>query len=348
MNLELSEEQGLIRDTARGFAERVLAPRAAARDASSAFPVEELAELAKLGLLGVNVPAALGGSEAGVVAYALAIMELARADASVAVAVAVSNMVAELIAKVGTPEQAQAWVPALVAGKRVVGAFALSEPQAGSDPSAIASVARPTDRGFALTGTKQWITSGTHAGLFLVWARSDEVPGSRGLSVFMVPSGTPGLTVGRSEDKMGLRGSSTVQLHLEDCEVPASSMLGGRGGGFKLAMLALDGGRIGIASQATGVATAALEAAIAYAKQRIQFGVPLAKHQAIQMMLADMAVDVASSRLLALRAAWLKETGAVYQRAAAIAKLHASERAWKVCDRAVSYTHLTLPTSDLV
>ena len=331
MNFELTEEQALIQRTARDFATRVLAPRATARDENEIFPVEELRALADLGLLGVNVPAAYGGAEAGVVAYALAMIEIARADASVAVAMSVTNMAAEIICKWGNEAQRREHVPKLVGGPYLCGAFALSEPQAGSDPASLAATATRTSNGYRLRGTKQWITSGSRAGLLIVWART----GEQGLGAFLVPRATPGVSTGKPEDKMGLRGSATVQVILDDVEVGADALLGNEGDGFKVAMTALDGGRIGIGAQACGIATAALEAARTYAGQRIQFDVPLAEHQAIQIMLADMKTQLDAARLLVLRAAWLKEQGRPFTREASIAKLYASERASKICDAAL-------------
>jgi len=222
IDFELNDEQQLVRETARGFAERELAPRAAARDRSGQFPVEELRALAGLGLLGVNIPEALGGAQAGVVAYSLAMTEVARADASVAVAMAVTNMVGEVIVRFGTEAQKRELVPLLTSGAAVAGAFGLSEPQAGSDPGAMATTARREGDGWRLDGNKQWITSGDRAGVVIVWARTggeataekvaDTSKGSRGISAFIVPGGTPGLSAGKHEDKMGLRGSSTVPL----------------------------------------------------------------------------------------------------------------------------------------
>jgi hypothetical protein len=335
MDFELTDEQILIQRTARDFATRVLEPRAAARDRDETFPVAELGELARLGLLGVNVPQALGGAEAGAMALPLVIMELARADASVAVAVSVSNMAAELIGQWGSEAQRRAHIPRLASGELVVGAFALSEPQAGSDPASMTTLATRTPSGYRLRGQKQWITSATHAGLLVVWAKTNPTAGPKGLSAFLLPRGAPGLTVGRPEDKMGLRGSSTVPLSLDDVEVGEDALLGREGDGMKIAMTALDGGRIGIASQAIGVATAAIDAAVRYAKERIQFGAPIAKLQAIQAMLADMATARDAARLLALRAAYLKQAGLPFTREASIAKLYATERAWEICDQAV-------------
>ncbi|MBK9029961.1 MAG: acyl-CoA dehydrogenase family protein [Myxococcales bacterium] len=335
MQLEPTEEQRLIQRTAREFAERRLAPGAAARDRDGTFPLAELRELGQLGLLGVNVPEALGGAAAGTIAYVLALQELARVDASVAVAVSVTNMVAELIAAVGTPAQRQAYVPGVVSGASVCGAFALSEPQAGSDPSAMRTVAERVDGGYRLRGTKQWITSGDHAGVLVVWAMTDLSAGHKGITAFLVRGGAPGLVVGRLEDKMGLHGSSTAQLVLDGVEVSDADVLGGVGGGFRLAMMALDGGRIGIASQAVGIARGALEAACRYAGEREQFGVTLWKHQAIGNMLADAATWLDAAHLLILRAASAKEAGLPFSDHAAMAKLYATEQAGKICDIAL-------------
>ncbi|MBI4511726.1 MAG: acyl-CoA dehydrogenase family protein [Deltaproteobacteria bacterium] len=335
MNFDLTEEQALIAKSARDFAARVLAPRAADRDVTGRFPVEELQELASLGLLGVTVPGAFGGSEAGTMAYSLAMTEIARADASVSVAMAVTNMAAELICRWGTETQKKAHVPKLVGGPYLCGAFALSEPQSGSDAAAMKTTATPAPGGYRIAGTKQWITSGTHAGLFVIWAKTNPGAASRGISAFLVEKGTPGLTVGKAEEKMGLHGSSTVQLHLEDLFVPEDQRLGREGDGFRIAMTALDGGRIGIASQALGIATAALEQSARYASERVQFGVPLAEHQAIRFMLADMSTALEASRLLTWRAAFLKDQGLPFTREAAMAKLYSTEAATRACDSAI-------------
>jgi alkylation response protein AidB-like acyl-CoA dehydrogenase len=336
MELALSEEQLLVQRTARDFAERVLAPKAAARDVSGEFPVSELRELGKLGLLGVNVPEELGGAGAGVVAYSLALQELARVDASVAVAVSVTNMVAELITTQGTPELAQQWVPRLVSGELVAGAFGLSEPEAGSDAGAMRTTATKTANGWRLDGTKQWITSGDHAGVMVVWATSGEPSAKHaGMSAFVVPGKAKGLTVARLEEKMGLHGSSTAQLVLEGVEVPDEAMLGPVGRGFALAMMALDGGRIGIASQAVGIARGALEAATRYATERQTFGQAIIKHQAVGNMLADAATWLEAANWMTLRAASTKEQKLPFSQHAAMAKLFATEHAWKICDIAL-------------
>jgi alkylation response protein AidB-like acyl-CoA dehydrogenase len=335
MDFQLSEDQALIQGTAREFAQKELAPRAAARDRSGAFPVEELKQLGRLGLLGVNVPEEVGGAAAGVVAYSLAMQEIAAADASVSVAMAVTNMVGEVICKFGTDEQKRRWVPRLTSGDAIAGAFALSEPQAGSDPASMTTTAKRTASGWRLDGAKQWITSGDRAGVLIVWAKNDPQAGGRGISAFIVDGGAHGLTAGRHEDKMGLRGSSTVPLVLDGCEVGEDALLGKPGGGMTVALTALDGGRIGIASQALGIGRAALDAAVAYAKERRQFGRPIAENQALQFMLADRASELEAAQLLTMRAALGKERGGAFSREASMAKLYATEAAWRACDTAV-------------
>lgn len=334
MDFQLTETQTLVRDTARAFAERVLRPNAAAFERAESIPAAVLSEMAELGLMGVNVPAALGGAEAGAVAYALAMMEIARGCASTAVTMAVNNMVAEVINAFGTEAQRQRHVAAIASGQYRAASFALSEPGAGSDPGSIATTATREGDRWVIRGAKQWITSGDVAGVFVVWARTGG-PGTAGLSAFLVEAGTPGLRVGRHEDKMGLRASSTVPLTFDDCAVPLDALLGVEGGGFKIAMMALDGGRIGIGAQSVGVAQAAHEEAVAYAKERQQFGKPIAEFQAIQWMLADNKVDLDASRLLVLRAASGKESGQRFSEEASVAKLFASEAAWRVVNRAV-------------
>jgi alkylation response protein AidB-like acyl-CoA dehydrogenase len=335
MDFAFTEEQLLVQRTARDFADRVLAPKAAARDESCEFPVAELAELAKLGMLAIAIPEELGGAGLGTIAYSLALSELARGDASVAVAVSVTNMVGELIWRQGTPEQQRRWVPPLASGELVSGAFALSEADAGSDPAAMRTVATKTARGWRITGTKQWITTGDHAGVMVLWAKTDPDAGHRGMSAFIVPGKAPGLSVARLEDKLGLRASSTAALVLDGVEVGDDALLGQLGQGFALAMMALDGGRIGIASQACGIARGALDAAIAYAKDRVTFGQPIIKHQAIGALLADAATWLEAATLMTLRAAHAKQSGKPFSQVAAMAKLFASEHAWKICDIAL-------------
>ena len=341
MDFHPTEEQLLVQRTAREYAERVLMPKAAARDVSCEFPVAELAELGKLGLLAIAVPEELGGAGAGIVAYSLVMQEIAHGDASVAVAVSVTNMVGELIARNGTPEQQAKWNPRLASGELCAGAFVLSEPDAGSDAAAMRTRAERTAHGWRITGTKQWISTGDHAGVMIVWAVTDPSAGHKGITAFIVPgpgrdqTKVPGLTIAKLEDKLGLHASSTAQLVLDGVEVGDDAVLGAPGRGFALALTALDGGRIGIASQAIGIARGALEAAIRYAKDRVTFGQPIIKHQAVSNMLADASTWLDAATLLTLRAAFLKESGQPFSRQAAMAKLFASEHAWKICDIAL-------------
>jgi alkylation response protein AidB-like acyl-CoA dehydrogenase len=335
MDFAPTEEQLLVQRTARDAAERILLPKAAARDVSGEFPVAELKELAALGLLGVAIPEDLGGSGMGAVAYSLAMMELGRGDASVAVAVSVTNMVAELIAANATPELAKQWVPRIVSGELVAGAFGLSEPESGSDAAAMRTTAVKSGSTWRISGSKQWITSGDHAGAIIVWAVTEPGAGHKGITAFVVPGKAKGLTVARLEDKLGLHGSSTAQLVLEDVEVGEDQILAQPGGGFALAMMALDGGRIGISAQAIGIARAALDESVRYARDRKQFGQAIIKHQAIGNMLADAATWLDAATLMTLRAAATKEAKQSFSQHAAMAKLFATERAWQICDIAL-------------
>lgn len=340
MDFVPTEQQQLAQRTARDFADRVLVPRAAQRDASGEFPLGELRELGKLGLLAVAVPEALGGAGLGAVAYSLALQEIAQADASVAVAMSVTNMVAELIASVGSSEQ-RMWATRIAAGEIPVAAFALSEADAGSDPGGIRTRATKTPTGWRIDGAKQWITSGDRAGVMVVWALSDggdaaAAPESqRAISAFIVDGTARGVTVSRLEDKLGLHGSSTAQLVFDGVEVGDDALLGTPGRGFSLAMMALDSGRIGIASQAVGIARGALAAAVRYAGERQTFGQPIIKHQAIANMIADAATWLDAASLMTLRAAVVKEQGQPFSQAAAMAKLFATEHAWRICDIAL-------------
>jgi alkylation response protein AidB-like acyl-CoA dehydrogenase len=334
MDIQPNETQALVARTARDFAERVIVPVASELDRDERYPHEILRGLAELGLMGVNIPESLGGSEAGAVSYSLAMMEIARACGSTAVLMAVTNMVGEVINKFGSEAQRNKYNPRLCSGEYVAGSFALSEPEAGSDPGSMRTVAERTSAGWVIRGQKQWITSGTYAGIFVVWARTGG-PGTRGLSAFLVEGGTKGLIPGKPEDKLGLRASNTVPLTFDDCEIPEDALLGNEGEGFKIAMMALDGGRIGIASQSVGIGTAALERATQYAKERKQFGKPIGEFQALQWTLADCRTELDAARLLALRAAWLKDSKKPFSTEAAMAKLYASETANRVCQKAL-------------
>jgi hypothetical protein len=335
VDLEGTEVQLAVAATARRFALERAGPAAAEADRSGRFPEELIRELGQLGLLAVNIPAAHGGSDAGAVAYAMAVMEVARADCSLAVTMAVTNMVGETIARFGTEEQKARCLPRLASGEWLAGSFGLSEPQAGSDPNSMSTRADPKGGRWVLNGTKQWITSGDRAGVVIVWARTDIGAGNRGITAFLVEGGTPGLVVGRHEEKMGIRSSSTVSLTFEDCEVPASAVLGDLGHGLRVALAALDGGRIGIASQATGTIRAALDASARYARERKAFGKPIADFQAIAFALADMRTTHEAARLMTLRAAALKEAGLPFGQEAAMAKLFASEAAQVAASKAV-------------
>ena len=332
MHIEPTETQALVAKTARDYAERTLKPLAATLDREERFPLAQLRELADLGMMGVNVPAELGGAEAGAVAYSLAMTEIARGCASTAVTMAVTNMVAEVITRFGTEAQRERHVPKITSGDYVAGAFALSEPEAGSDPGSMRTTAEKVPGGYVLRGQKQWITSGAHAGVVVVWARTGG-PGTKGLSAFLVEGGTPGMKAGKHEDKLGLRASNTVPITFDDCAVTEDALLGGEGGGFKIAMMALDGGRIGIASQALGIATAALDEAADYARNRKQFGKPIGDFQGVKWPLADSRTELDAARLLALRAAWLKQEGRPFSREAAMAKLFSSEAANRIVSR---------------
>lgn len=338
MDLTLDETQSMVQKTAREYATRVIMPEAAAIDREERFPRAILKGLAELGLMAVNVPQELGGAGAGVVAYALAMQEVARACASTAVTMAVTNMVGEVIATFGSEEQKKRYNPKLASGEYAAGAFALSEPGAGSDPGGMSTTATRDGDSWVLDGQKQWITSGAHAGVMVVWARTGDrttLPGTRGISCFLVEGGTPGLIIGKAEDKMGIRGSNTVSLTFDGCRIPASALLGELSSGFRIAMMALDGGRIGISSQAIGIARAALEESVQYARDRKQFDKPISEFQGTQWKLADMGTELDAAHLLAMRAAWLKEHRRPFSREASMAKVFATEAACRICNKAV-------------
>jgi len=325
MDFDLSEEQLLIQRTARDVAERVLAPRAAARDVSGEFPVAELRELGQLGLLGIAVPEQYGGAGLDNVSYALAMEEVSRACASTGVIMSVNNsLVCDPILRFATEAQKQQWLVPLASGK-MLGCFALSEPEAGSDAAAQKTVAERDGNDWVINGTKNWITNGPVADVCVLFTMNDRAAGHRGITAFILPMKTKGVRCGPPDDKMGIRGSKSSQIYLDDVRLPDDAVLGEVGGGFRVAMSTLDGGRIGIAAQAIGIARAALEDALAYAQQRRTFGKPIAQHQAIQFKLADMATEIDAARLLALRAAWLKDHKHPYGKEASMAKLYASD-----------------------
>jgi alkylation response protein AidB-like acyl-CoA dehydrogenase len=334
MEFTLSEEQILIRDMARDFAKNELEPNAGRWDQERLFPTDVIRKMAELGLSGVNIPEELGGAAAGPVALSLAITEIAKGCASCAVTMSVTNMVCEVIDKFGTEAQRRAYCPRITSGEYVAGAFCLSEAGAGSDAGSMKTTAVKRGDRWILNGEKMWISAGEFAGVHVVWARTGG-KGAGGVSCFLVEGGTPGLKIGRQEDKMGLRASHTVSVLFEECEIPETALLGELNAGFKVAMMALDGGRIGIASQALGIGLAAQEAATAYAKERVQFGQPIGGFQAIQWMLADDETELEAARLLTMRAAWLKENGRPFTREASMAKTYSTEAAWRACDNAL-------------
>jgi alkylation response protein AidB-like acyl-CoA dehydrogenase len=336
MDFDLTETQTAVVAAARAIAREVVAPAAREGDRSGRFPTAIIRQLGEAGLLAINVPEELGGAGAGPVAYALAMMEIAAADCAVSVTMAVTNMVGETIARYGTPAQRQRCCPKLASAEWLAGSFALSEPSAGSDPASLSNRAERRGERWVLNGEKQWITSGDVAGVMVVWARSDAAEkGKRGITAFLVEAGAPGLHVGRHEQKMGIRASSTVALTFEDCAIPDEAVLGEVGDGLKIAMAALDGGRTGIAAQATGTIRAALEASTRYVLDRRAFGQPIAGFQALRFMLADMQTEHDAARLLTLRAAALKAAGRPFSREAAMAKLFASEASQRAVSRAV-------------
>ncbi|MDR1242364.1 MAG: acyl-CoA dehydrogenase [Deltaproteobacteria bacterium] len=331
----LTEDQLLIKNMAREFAENEVRPIASAIDKEHRFPSESLPRMAELGIFGLTVPEEFGGSGGDVTSYILVIEELARVSATHAVILSVHISVCSLpILQFGTDAQKKKYLPDLACGK-TLGAFAITEAGAGSDASGQTTSAVRKGSGYILNGTKIFITNGGYADVFLIMAVTDKDKGMRGLTTFIVEKNFPGFTVGQAEEKMGICGSSTTEIILKDCVVPADNVLGGENNGFKVAMGALDGGRISIAAEGVGLAQGALEAAIDYAKQRVQFGKPIAANQGIQWMLADMALEVEAARLLTYNAARMKEQHLNYSKQAAMAKLHAAQTAMDVTTKAV-------------
>ncbi len=335
MEFALTEEQKMVQDMVRRFAENEIMPVAEEIDRTERFPAETLRSMAELGLMSMLVPAEAGGTGMGAVAYSLALMEIARACMSHAVTTSVTNMVCEGIYRFGTPEQQARYIPRIASGEYLAGAFALTEPNAGSDAGSLRATAERVGDEYVINGTKVFITSGTYAGVVMVAAKTDREAGKRGISVFLVEQGTPGMKVTRKEEKMGQRGSDTVELVFEDCRIPAANRLGNEGDGFKIMLASLDGGRIGIASNSCGLARAAVESARDYARERHQFGQPIANFQAIQWKLADMATQLDAATLLTLRAAQKKEQGGAYTQEASMAKVYATEMAQRVAREAI-------------
>ncbi|WIO73809.1 acyl-CoA dehydrogenase family protein [Porticoccaceae bacterium LTM1] len=334
MNFSLTEEQQMIQDMARQFAEAELAPVSAELDETGdrALFLGKLQQLAELGFMGLNINAQYGGVEAGSVAFSLAITELARGCASTAVTVSVTNMVAEVIQTIGSDEQKERYLPKLCSGEYRAGAFCLTEPNAGSDPASMRTKAVREGDEWVLNGSKIFITSAEYAGVFVVWAVTDpNAAKGKGISCFLVEEGTPGLVIGKAEEKMGQKASVTNEVLFDNCRIPASAMMGKENDGFRIAVAELAGGRIGIGSLALGVGLAAMDYARSYLLQRNQFGRPLADFQGLQWMLADRYTELEAARLLLMQAADLKQRGQPFASQASMAKLFATEKGNDAC-----------------
>ncbi len=338
MNLDLNEEQKLIQQTAREFAEGELAPVAAQLDQGGDQQpfFDNLQQLAELGFMGLNVREEYGGAETGVVAFSVALTEIARACASTAVTLSVSNMVCELIQAVGNEEQRQQYIPRICSGEYPAGAFALTEVGAGSDPAGMATSAVLDGNEWVLNGSKVFITSAPYSGVFVVWAVTDkEAKKGKGISCFLVERGTPGLSIGKKEEKMGQHASATNEVTFSDCRIPQTALMGKLNDGFRIAVGELAGGRIGIGSLALGVGLAAIDCATSYSLERKQFDHKLADFQSTQWKIADIYTELEAARLLLMNAAFQKEQGRSFARAASMAKLFATESANRACYEAI-------------
>ena len=335
MNFRLTEEQVLLRRTVREFAEKEIAPRSRAMDASQEFPRDLMSKLGAMGMLGVFFPTELGGAGMGIPEYALVIEEIARVDAAIALSVAAHNsLCSNHIFMAGSQEQKRRYLVPLARGQKI-GAWSLTEPTAGSDAGGTRTTAVRDGDHWVLNGSKTFATHGSVGEIAVVFAVTDRSRDKHGISAFILEKGMPGFRPGRKEDKMGCRASDTAEIVMDNCRVPQAQMLGGEGEGFVDALRILDGGRIGIAALATGIAQGALEQAIAYARTRQQFGQAISGFQAVQWMIADSAVEIDAARLLVRRAAAMRQAGEDVNMASAMAKLYASEMALRVVDRAV-------------
>ncbi|HEY0246208.1 MAG TPA: acyl-CoA dehydrogenase [Mucilaginibacter sp.] len=335
MNFELSEEQIMIRQAARDFAQKELLPGVIERDEHQKFPAEQIKMLGELGFLGMMVSPKYGGSGMDAISYVLVMEELSKIDASASVVVSVNNsLICYGLEKYGNEEQKQKFLVPLAKGEKI-GAFCLSEPEAGSDATSQKTTAIDMGDHYLLNGTKNWITNGSSASTYIVMAQTDASKRHHGINALIVEKGMEGFTVGAKENKLGIRGSDTHSLHFTDVKVPKENRIGEEGFGFKFAMTTLEGGRIGIASQALGIASGAYELALNYSKERRAFGKTLADLQSTQFKLADMATEIEASRLLCLKAAWLKDQGLPYAQASSMAKLFASQTAMKTTVEAV-------------
>ena len=335
MDFGLDEQQQMIRKMAREFAEKEIKPVAAENDEKASFPTEIIQKLGELGFMGMMVPEEYDGAAMDAISYAIAVEEISRADASTGVTMSVNNsLCCQPILDYGNEDQKKTYLPPLATGEKL-GAFSITEPDAGSDAGNVQTTAVADGDHYVVNGTKVFVTNGGKADVIVLFAATDRAAGARGISAFIVEKGMPGFSVGKKEDKMGMRSSSTSELIFEDCKVPKANLLGSEGMGFKIALATLDGGRIGIAAQAVGIGQACLEAAVAYSKQRKQFGKTICQFQAIQWILANISTDVEAARFLTYRAAFLKEKGARFTKEAAEAKLFASEAAVRAAINAV-------------
>ena len=335
MNFELSEEHKMIRDAARDFAQNELLPGVIERDENQAFPHEQIKKMGELGFMGMMVSPEYGGGGMDTVSYVLAMEEISKIDASASVVMSVNNsLVCWGLEKFGNEEQKQKYLKPLATGE-IIGAFCLSEPEAGSDATSQKTTAKDMGDHYLLNGTKNWITNGNNASIYIVIAQTDIEKGHRGINALIIEKGMDGFVVGPKENKLGIRGSDTHSLMFTDVKVPKENRIGEDGFGFKFAMKTLSGGRIGIAAQALGVASGALELALQYSKERKSFGKPICKHQAIAFKLADMATEIEAARLLCLRAAWHKDMGLDFSESSAMAKLFSAEKAMRITTEAV-------------
>jgi butyryl-CoA dehydrogenase len=335
MDFELSEEHQLVQSTVHEWAASRLLPLAAEMDRTASYPPELIRELGDLGLMGVFIPEGYGGGGMDTISYCLALEEIARAEAALAAVLSVNNSLdCYPIFAFGDEQQKRTYLPELARGRKI-GCYCLTEPTAGSDAGALRTTARDAGDEWVLNGTKIFVTNGVEADVLIIYARTDPGPHGQGISAFIAEKGDPGISVGKVEHKLGIRASSTCEIVLDDCRLPQHRLLGERGKGFRIALATLDGGRIGIAAQALGIARAAMEDAIAYAKERHQFGRPIAAFQANQWKIADMATRIQAARLLTYRAAWVRDQGRRHTREAAMAKLYASETAMWAATQAV-------------
>ena len=336
MNFFLTEQEKMIKDMVADFAEKEIEPFVDIADKEHKFPEKNIKKMAELGLMGMTIPEEYGGADVGVVALSLALTEVGKKCAATGVTMSVTNMVNEVIYRFGTEEQKKKYCPKICSGEYLAGSFGLTEPHAGSDPASMRTRAIKDGNYYILNGSKIWITSAEVAGVIVIWAVTDkDAPKGKRISAFLVEQGTPGMTIGKAELKMGQRGSPTNPITLEDVKIPKENLLGNEGDGLKIALSALDGGRIGIGSMAVGIGFGAMEIAINYAKERTQFGQPISNFQAIQWKIADHMTELEAARLLCLRAAWLKQNSHPFTKEASMAKLYATEAANRACYEAI-------------